>query len=164
MRTALTNVFVILFLISVIALLAAIIKPSLFQRKNRPAPSRKSLSITFGITTFVLFAIIGILSPTKTDTVERVNSKVAQEATPTPTSTPAPTPSSTPLPTQTPTPVPTVAPTTAPTAAPVTAAPTQSTYYANCTAAKQAGAAPIHRDEAGYRSALDRDNDGIACE
>jgi Excalibur calcium-binding domain/Protein of unknown function (DUF1524) len=37
-------------------------------------------------------------------------------------------------------------------------------YYANCTAARAAGAAPIHRGEPGYRSALDRDGDGIACE
>lgn len=37
-------------------------------------------------------------------------------------------------------------------------------YYKNCTAARAAGAAPILRGEPGYRSALDRDNDGIACE
>ncbi|WP_181782223.1 excalibur calcium-binding domain-containing protein, partial [Pseudonocardia pini] len=27
-----------------------------------------------------------------------------------------------------------------------------------------AGAAPLHRGDAGYRSALDRDGDGVACE
>jgi Excalibur calcium-binding domain len=37
-------------------------------------------------------------------------------------------------------------------------------YYANCTAAKAAGAAPIYRGQPGYRSGLDRDDDGIACE
>lgn len=37
-------------------------------------------------------------------------------------------------------------------------------YYANCTAARAAGAAPIYRGEPGYRSGLDRDNDGVACE
>lgn len=37
-------------------------------------------------------------------------------------------------------------------------------YYANCTAARAAGAAPIYRGQPGYRPALDRDNDGIACE
>ncbi|WUC81910.1 excalibur calcium-binding domain-containing protein [Streptomyces sp. NBC_00536] len=37
-------------------------------------------------------------------------------------------------------------------------------YYSNCTAAKAAGAAPIRRGQPGYRSALDRDNDGIACD
>jgi micrococcal nuclease len=37
-------------------------------------------------------------------------------------------------------------------------------YYKNCTAAKAAGAAPLHRGEPGYRPALDRDGDGVACE
>ena len=39
-----------------------------------------------------------------------------------------------------------------------------STYYANCTEAKAAGAAPLYRGEPGYREKLDRDKDGIACE
>lgn len=37
-------------------------------------------------------------------------------------------------------------------------------YFANCDAARAAGAAPIPRGEPGYRPALDRDNDGVACE
>lgn len=37
-------------------------------------------------------------------------------------------------------------------------------YYPRCAAARAAGAAPIYRGEPGYRSALDADNDGIACE
>ncbi len=37
-------------------------------------------------------------------------------------------------------------------------------YYKNCGQARAAGAAPIKRGEPGYRSELDRDNDGIACE
>ena len=37
-------------------------------------------------------------------------------------------------------------------------------YYANCTAARAAGVTPIYRGQPGYRSALDRDGDGIACE
>ncbi|MFI6366029.1 excalibur calcium-binding domain-containing protein [Nocardia sp. NPDC050630] len=37
-------------------------------------------------------------------------------------------------------------------------------YYPNCDAARAAGAAPLHRGDPGYRSKLDRDNDGIACE
>lgn len=36
--------------------------------------------------------------------------------------------------------------------------------YANCDAARAAGAAPIHRGEPGYSLRLDRDRDGIACE
>ncbi|MET9266185.1 excalibur calcium-binding domain-containing protein [Amycolatopsis sp. NPDC004079] len=37
-------------------------------------------------------------------------------------------------------------------------------YYKNCAAAKAAGVAPLHRGDPGYRPALDRDGDGIACE
>ena len=39
-----------------------------------------------------------------------------------------------------------------------------SVYYANCTEARAAGAAPILVGEPGYRVAMDRDQDGIACE
>lgn len=39
-----------------------------------------------------------------------------------------------------------------------------SPYYANCTEARAAGAAPINRGEPGYAPHLDRDNDGVACE
>jgi len=49
-------------------------------------------------------------------------------------------------------------------AAPGKAAPGGSVYYPNCTAARAAGAAPIRRGEPGYRSGLDRDKDGVACE
>ena len=44
------------------------------------------------------------------------------------------------------------------------AAPAQSVYYANCTAARAAGAAPLYAGTPGYRSQLDRDGDGVACE
>ncbi|WP_236796457.1 excalibur calcium-binding domain-containing protein [Amycolatopsis sp. GM8] len=37
-------------------------------------------------------------------------------------------------------------------------------YYANCTEAKAAHAAPLHIGDPGYRPALDRDKDGVACE
>lgn len=37
-------------------------------------------------------------------------------------------------------------------------------YYKNCDAARAAGAAPIKVGEPGYRSGLDGDNDGTACE
>ncbi|MCU1688241.1 MAG: Excalibur domain protein [Jatrophihabitantaceae bacterium] len=55
--------------------------------------------------------------------------------------------------------------------APTTAAPRPvapapapvSVYYSNCTA-KAAGAGPLCRGDAGYRSGLDRDKDGMACE
>lgn len=37
-------------------------------------------------------------------------------------------------------------------------------YYANCSAARAAGAAPVRRGDPGYAPHLDRDNDGIGCE
>lgn len=52
----------------------------------------------------------------------------------------------------------------APTTPPGGGAGGGSVYYANCAAARAAGAAPLHRGEPGYRPALDRDGDGVACE
>jgi len=40
----------------------------------------------------------------------------------------------------------------------------KETYYANCAAAREAGAAPLHRGDPGYSRKLDRDGDGSACE
>jgi hypothetical protein len=39
-----------------------------------------------------------------------------------------------------------------------------SAYYKNCDAARADGAAPLHAGDPGYRGALDRDKDGVACE
>ncbi|WP_248762156.1 DUF1524 domain-containing protein [Pseudarthrobacter sp. SSS035] len=61
-----------------------------------------------------------------------------------------------------PAPVPVAPVPVVPAPAPVPAAP--AAYYANCTAAKAAGAAPIYAGQAGYRAGLDRDSDGVACE
>lgn len=47
---------------------------------------------------------------------------------------------------------------------PTAAAPSASTYYANCTAVRNAGAAPIRAGQPGYGSHLDRDGDGVGCE
>lgn len=44
-----------------------------------------------------------------------------------------------------------------------TAAAEEKVYYANCKAAKDAGAAPLHKGDPGYSEKLDRDNDGVAC-
>lgn len=106
--------------------------------------------------------------------------KVAPTPSPSPTTkSPSPTPTTT-SPTPTPTPEPT---TEAPAPAPEPAqperheeapapavvhqeqrAPEPQTYYANCAAARAAGAAPIYQGQPGYRSGLDRDGDGIACD
>ncbi|NJJ37791.1 nuclease precursor [Paenibacillus sp. 7028] len=45
-----------------------------------------------------------------------------------------------------------------------TKAPVEEVYYENCTTVRAAGADPLHKGDPGYRSALDRDADGIACE
>ncbi|WP_084759375.1 excalibur calcium-binding domain-containing protein [Nocardia mangyaensis] len=42
--------------------------------------------------------------------------------------------------------------------------PAPTVYYKDCAAARAAGAAPLYVGDPGYRSGLDRDNDGIACE
>ncbi|MFI5509369.1 excalibur calcium-binding domain-containing protein [Mycobacterium sp. NPDC051804] len=38
------------------------------------------------------------------------------------------------------------------------------TYYKNCDAARDAGAAPVHEGDPGYGPHLDRDRDGVGCE
>lgn len=105
-----------------------------------------------------------------------VKAKVAPTPSPSPTTkSPSPTPTTT-SPTPTPTPEPTTeAPAPEPAQperheeapAPVhqeQRAPEPQTYYANCAAARAAGAAPIYQGQPGYRSGLDRDGDGIACD
>jgi hypothetical protein len=44
------------------------------------------------------------------------------------------------------------------------AAPGSGGAFANCTAARAAGAAPVRRGDPGYGSHLDRDGDGVGCE
>lgn len=62
-----------------------------------------------------------------------------------------------------------VAPAPAPAAPAVPAVPAApaapaNVYYANCTAARAAGAAPIYAGTPGYGKHLDRDGDGIGCD
>lgn len=69
-----------------------------------------------------------------------------------------------------PAPTPADNPAPAPSSAPVNPAPAadnpapSDVYYENCTAARAAGAAPLHTGDLGYRAAMDRDKDGVACE
>jgi len=58
--------------------------------------------------------------------------------------------------------IPTQSATTLPAIQPIVAE--TNVYYANCSEARAAGDAPLYRGDAGYRSALDRDGDGVACE
>lgn len=59
-----------------------------------------------------------------------------------------------PVPAYTPPPAPAYTPPPAP----------ASVYYANCAAARAAGAAPVYAGSPGYGTHLDRDGDGIGCE
>ncbi|MEV0214392.1 excalibur calcium-binding domain-containing protein [Micromonospora sp. NPDC050695] len=43
-------------------------------------------------------------------------------------------------------------------------APDGNVSYANCTAVRAAGAAPIRKGDPGYSRKLDRDGDGVGCE
>jgi hypothetical protein len=45
-----------------------------------------------------------------------------------------------------------------------TADQSDSVYFANCSAARAAGAAPVRRGDPGYAGHLDRDGDGVGCE
>ncbi|AGF73024.1 Metallo-beta-lactamase superfamily hydrolase [Corynebacterium halotolerans YIM 70093 = DSM 44683] len=57
-------------------------------------------------------------------------------------------------------------PPVSPARAPEPAAPAApvATSYANCSAVRAAGAAPIYAGQPGYSTKLDRDGDGVACE
>ncbi|WP_306911844.1 DUF1524 domain-containing protein [Arthrobacter sp. B3I9] len=68
-----------------------------------------------------------------------------------------------PLPEPEPTPAPAPAPAPEPDPAPAPA-PAPAPYYANCTAVRNAGAAPLYAGQPGYSFSLDRDRDGVACE
>ncbi|HKU02036.1 MAG TPA: DUF1524 domain-containing protein [Arthrobacter sp.] len=112
------------------------------------------------------------------DAIARILGDCAGQLAPTNQQAPAPAPVPVPAPAAAapvPAPAP-AAPAPAPAAvapapvapAPVVQAPAApapaAAYYANCTAARAAGAAPLYAGQAGYRPALDRDSDGVACE
>lgn len=52
----------------------------------------------------------------------------------------------------------------APVQQPAAPAPAPAVSYANCTAARDAGAAPVRSGDPGYGRHLDRDGDGVGCE
>ena len=101
-----------------------------------------------------------------TTTVETVPPTTAAPTTTVPPTTAAPTTVATAPPTTKATASPTTRPPVTEAPAPVVA-PVVSpagVYYANCSAARAAGAAPVHRGDPGYAPHLDRDNDGVGCE
>jgi hypothetical protein len=52
----------------------------------------------------------------------------------------------------------------APLSAPLNMFSGDQSSFANCTAARAAGSAPVRNGDPGYGPHLDRDNDGIGCE
>jgi len=83
-----------------------------------------------------------------------VVAQVPEQVQPIPAPAPAPVPDPAPEP---PAPAPAPVPPPAP-------APEPGPYYANCAAAKAAGAAPVRVGQPGYGTHLDRDRDGVGCE
>ncbi len=95
------------------------------------------------------------------DAMARILSNCPDAMAPTNQQSPAPAPvQETPPP---PAPVQEPAPAPAPVQEPAPA-PAPAVYYANCSAVRAAGAAPIYAGQPGYGSHLDRDGDGVACE
>ncbi len=136
--------------------------------------TRKRVLIPAALMLFFIGVVAGSDGETKTDTVASKKAAPAATVTATVTATPAPAATVTATATATvkPEPAPTVTKTKT---VHVTVAPAAggsddgsgsggSAYYANCTAVRAAGAAPIRTGDAGYGRHLDRDGDGVACE
>jgi hypothetical protein len=134
------------------------------QKPQRKKLTRKQTIIGFGLMgALAVIILIGALTESPDE------APAAPGATTTPTATAAATTAAATTPPATTTPPPattttTTKPATTTQPAPPPPAQTTSVYYANCDAAKAAGAAPLYRGDPGYRDALDRDHDGIACE
>lgn len=139
---------------------------------GRPKWTRKRVLFpAAGLLFFIGVGIGGSGDSTKTEEV--ASAKAAPAATVTATETAEPEPAVTETVTASPEPVPTVTKTKT---VRVTVAPdsgsggsgsgggSESAYYANCSAVRAAGAAPIHAGDPGYGRHLDRDGDGVACE
>lgn len=98
---------------------------------------------------------------TTTTTVTTTPTMTADVPTVTTTTTPPPAP---PEPEPVPEPTPEPEPTPVTTAPPAPPSGPASAPFDNCTAAREAGGAPVHRGGPGYGSHLDRDGDGVGCE
>ncbi|MFB7310894.1 excalibur calcium-binding domain-containing protein [Streptomyces sp. NPDC056192] len=140
---------------------------------GRPKWTRKRILLPAAGLLFFIGVGIGAADDS-TNTKSVASAKAAPAATVTATTTAAPEPAVTETVTASPEPVPTVTKTKT---VKVTVAPgsgtsggsgsgggSSSTYYANCTAVRAAGAAPIRTGDPGYGRHLDRDGDGVACE
>lgn len=126
--------------------------------ETAPVPASSPAAATSSVTTSTVTTTARAAAPATT--VTRAPASPAE----TPVTPVAVEPEPAPEPTPEPAPAPAYAPPPAPAPAPVAQPVPQAAYYANCTAARAAGAAPIYRGQPGYAPKLDRDNDGIACE
>lgn len=110
-------------------------------------------------------AIARILGDCGADVAPATTEVAAEITTSSTTLAPAPPAPRTTTPAYTPPPAPAYTPPPEPAYTPpaVVEAPS-SGAFANCAAAKAAGAAPVYRGDPGYGSHLDRDGDGVGCE
>lgn len=147
--------------------------------ESRPKWMRKRILLPVGGALFFLGVMVGVSDdPAQAEKAASVKAAPAATVTATTTETAEPEPAATKTVTAKPKPAPTVTKTKT---VRVTVAPAVddsddsssstggstgggSTYYANCSAVRAAGAAPIRTGDPGYGSHLDRDGDGVACE
>ncbi|MFE7566748.1 excalibur calcium-binding domain-containing protein [Streptomyces sp. NPDC057539] len=143
----------------------------------RPKWTRKRILIPAAFLAFFIGVIAGTDAPAQTENAASAKAVPEATVTATTTVTTTPAPAATQTVTASPEPAPTVTKTKT---VRVTVAPdagsggsgddngtsggSGSTYYANCTAVRAAGADPIYAGEPGYGRHLDRDGDGVACE
>jgi outer membrane biosynthesis protein TonB len=132
-----------------------------------PAPTRAAAPLLAAPATTTAAATTTTAAPTTTTTTTAVappSEIVVAAAVPvvdSPAPAPKPAPKAAPKPAPKPQPL-VAAPAPAPKKAPAPKA--SSSGYANCAAARAAGAAPLYAGQPGYSSKLDRDGDGVACE
>jgi len=75
------NLFLLLFLVSLIALIVGLIKPTLFSRFIKGDLTRKKIGLIFGIATFVFFVLFGVtIDSSKTEKATTNNQQSEQVA------------------------------------------------------------------------------------
>jgi len=72
------NLFLVLLLLSLLALVVGLIKPSLFNKGFKNGANRKKTSVTFIICTVVFFILFGVTSPTHKDNSATQSNNTAQ--------------------------------------------------------------------------------------
>jgi len=73
------NLFLLLFLVSLVCLVVGLIKPTAFSRFIKGDITRKKIGIIFGITAFVFFVIFGIVTDSSKQTQSNINGKAAEQ-------------------------------------------------------------------------------------